>query len=101
MRYYQGLAARKLGQDAKATQLFDELIRMGQERLLTAGELDFFAKFGTRQSPAARKAGAYWLVGLGLLGKGQRAESRKQFEAAVQAHASHLGARVMLATAGD
>jgi hypothetical protein len=101
MRYYQGLAARKLGQDAKATRLFDDLIRMGQERLLAAGELDFFAKFGTRQSPAVRKADAYWLVGLGLLGKGQLAEARKQFAAAVQSHASHLGARVMLATTQD
>jgi tetratricopeptide (TPR) repeat protein len=98
MRYYQGLAARKLGQDARAAQLFDELVRIGQERLHAAGELDFFAKFGTRQSSAVRKADAYYLVGLGLLGKGQLAEARKQFEAALQAHASHLGARVMLAS---
>ena len=65
---------------------------MGKKRLHAAGELDFFAKFGTQQSPAARKADAYWLVGLGLLGKGQLIEARKQFEAALQAHASHLGA---------
>ncbi len=90
MRYYQGLAARKLGQEAKAARLFDELIRIGQERLHAAGELDFFAKFGTRQSPSVRKAEAYWLVGLGHLGKGHVAEARKQFEAALQAHASHL-----------
>ncbi len=101
MRYYQGLAARKLGQEAKAAGLFEELIRLGQERLEAAGELDFFAKFGTRQSPAVRKADGHWLVGLGRLGKGQRAEARKQFEAALQSHASHLGARVMLATAKD
>ena len=99
MRYYQGLSARKLGQDDKAARLFDELVRMGQERLRGAGELDFFAKFGTQQSAAVRKADAYWLVGLGLLGKGQLVEARKQFEMALQSHASHLGARVMLATA--
>ena len=97
MRYYQGLAARKLGQDAKAARLFDEFIRMGQERLGGAGELDFFAKFGARQSPAVRKADAYWLVGLGLLGKGQSAEARKQFQSALQLHTAHLGARIMLA----
>jgi tetratricopeptide (TPR) repeat protein len=101
MRYYQGLAARKLGQDAKAARLFDDLIRMGQDRLHAAGELDFFAKFGSRQSPAVRKADAHWLMGLGLLGKGQRVEARKQFAAAVQAHASHLGPRVMLAAETD
>ena len=92
MRYYQGLAARKLGRDAKAAQLFDELIRAGQERLRPAGELDFFAKFGKRQPPAVRTADAHWLIGLGLLGQGRVAEARKQFEEALQSHASHLGA---------
>ncbi|MGO9112020.1 MAG: DUF5107 domain-containing protein [Thermoguttaceae bacterium] len=101
MRYYQGLAARKLGQEAKAARLFDELIRAGQDRLRREGNLDFFAKFGTRESPAKRKADAYWLMGLGLMGKGQIAEARKQFEAALQSQASHLGARVLLATAKD
>jgi tetratricopeptide (TPR) repeat protein len=97
MRYYQALAARKLGQDAKAAELWDGLIRTGRERLRAAGELDFFAKFGTRQSASVRTADAYWFIGLGLLGKGQTADARKQFEAALQSHASHLGARVMLA----
>jgi len=98
VRYYQGLAARKLGQDARAARIFDELIRLGQDRMQAADDLDFFAKFGTRQSPAVRKADAHWLTGLGLLGKGQPVEARKQFEAALQARNSHLGARVMLAT---
>jgi len=101
MRYYQGLAARKLGQDAKAARLFDELVRLGQERLQAADELDFFAKFGTRQTPAVRKADAHWLVGLGLLGKGQPIVARKEFEAALQSRSSHLGARAMLATLRD
>jgi tetratricopeptide (TPR) repeat protein len=100
MRYYQALAARKLGQDAKAARIFDDLVRVGRNRLHEADDLDFFAKFGARQSPAARKANAYWLLGLGLLGQGRHAEARKQFEAALQSQASHLGARVMLSSGG-
>jgi tetratricopeptide (TPR) repeat protein len=94
--YYQGLAQRKLGQESKAIEIFDRLISTGQERLQAAADLDFFAKFGTRQSPAAQKARAYYLIGLGHLGKGQTAEANKAFEAALQVNVAHLGARKML-----
>ena len=77
-------------------EIFDSLISTGQERLQAAADLDFFAKFGTRQSPAAQQARAYYLFGLGYLGKGQTAEAKRAFEAALQVNVAHLGARKML-----
>jgi tetratricopeptide (TPR) repeat protein len=94
--YYQGLAQRKLGQDSKAMEIFDSLISTGRERLQAAADLDFFAKFGTKQSPAAQQARAYYLTGLGHLGKGQTVEAQRAFEAALQVNVAHLGARKML-----
>jgi hypothetical protein len=37
--------------------------------------MDFFAKFGERQSVAARKARSYYLLGLAELGLGDKAEA--------------------------
>jgi tetratricopeptide (TPR) repeat protein len=97
VRYYQALAQRKLGHEDRAARAFDELINYGTQRLQGGSDLDFFAKFGTRQSVAAQKARAHYLVGLGHLGKGQGADAKKAFEAALELNASHLGARTMLA----
>ncbi len=96
-RYYQGLAYRKLGQDAKAAETFDGLIRSGREKLAAPAGVDFFAKFGTQQSDRVRKAQAHYLIGLGCLGKGETSAARAEFEEAVRLDANHLGAHTMLA----
>ena len=96
-RYFQALAYRKLGQADKAAELLEGLIRHGRERVQAVGELDFFAKFGTRQSPAAQQARAHWLIGLGQLGQGRNAEAQSEFAAALKNNRAHLGARTMAA----
>ena len=93
--YYQGLSQQKLGEPAKATELFDKLVREGEQRLVAPDEVDFFAKFGGKQSPAMRKADAHYLIGLGLLGKDKKAEAEIEFRKALDANAGHLGARTM------
>ncbi|MFI5380109.1 MAG: DUF5107 domain-containing protein [Tepidisphaerales bacterium] len=95
-RYYQSLAQRKMGQEDQASRGFDELIGYGTERLQAGSDVDFFAKFGGRQSIASQKTRAHYLLGLGYLGKGKPAEAKKEFEAALQLNVSHLGARTML-----
>ncbi len=97
IRYYQALAQRQLGQADQANRAFDELVSYGTTRLQTGSDVDFFAKFGARQSVAAQKTQAHYLLGLGYLGKGKKAEARKELEAALQLNLSHLGARTMLA----
>ncbi|MHB1033131.1 MAG: DUF5107 domain-containing protein [Pirellulales bacterium] len=99
-RYYQGLAYRKLGQESKAAEIFEGLVQFGQRALESASGEDFFAKFGTKESENVRKARAHYLVGLGYLGQGKKAEAKRQFEAALAKDASHLGARTMAAALG-
>ena len=95
-RYYQALAHRELGQDARAAECFDGLIRSGKERLESPAKADFFAKFGVQQSDRVRKARAHYLIGLGKLGKGDHPAAKAEFQKALDLEASHLGARMML-----
>jgi tetratricopeptide (TPR) repeat protein len=94
--YYRAMAYRKLGQDARAAEILDGLIRSGQERLTAPAQVDFFAKFGFQQSDRARKAQAHYLIGLGQLGKGDWPAAKAEFQKAIELDASHLGARTML-----
>lgn len=96
VRYYQALAQRQLGREDEANRVFDELISYATKRLEAGSDMDFFEKFGGRESVASQKAMAHYLLGLGHLGKGRKAEAREQFEAALRLNVSHLGARTML-----
>lgn len=91
--YYQGLAFQKLGRNEEASQMFDGLVKFGKERLKAAPSMDFFAKFGERQSAAIRRANAHYLLGLGYLGKGKRDEANAQFNKALELNIDHLGAK--------
>jgi Tfp pilus assembly protein PilF len=65
--------------------------------LKAAPAMDFFEKFGERQSAVAQKAQAHFLLGLGYLGKGQKTEARAEFEKALSLNVNHTGARQQLA----
>ncbi len=85
--YYRGLALKKLGRTEEANQLFDGLIKLGQERLAaveTSTGLSFFAKFGERNTPEVRKARAHHFIGLGYSGKDDLAKAKAEFETAKQ-----------------
>jgi tetratricopeptide (TPR) repeat protein len=92
--YYQGLALRKLGRKAEANQLFESLISFGTERLAASPGLDFFAKFGEKQSERTRLAEAHYLIGLGNLGKGEKEEAKKEFEQTLMLNPSHNWAKM-------
>ena len=94
--YYQGLALQKLGRQADAKKLFEGLIAFGKERLAASPDLDFFAKFGERQSARSRLAEAHYLVGLGLLGEVKKREARSEFEQALKLNPNHAWAKVQL-----
>ncbi len=95
-RYYQGLALKKLGRSEEASRLFDELVQAGKE-LEARVDLDYFAKFGDKQSDTERLARAHYLQGLGFLGKGQTESGKREFQKVLAINASHLGARGRLA----
>lgn len=98
--YYQGLAFRKLGQEDGAERMFEGLIESSKERIRVTPSMDFFAKFGERQSAMIRKANAHYLLGLGYLGKGKRAEAEVEFKRALELNVNHIGARKQLSNVG-
>jgi len=94
--YYQGLAFRQLGQADEADQMFEGLVRFGKERLKVSPSMDFFAKFGEKQSARIRRANFHYLLGLGHLGKGKYEEAKEEFEMALKLNFNHTGARRQL-----
>jgi len=96
MSYYQGLAFRKLGREEKASQIFEKLIDFGKQRLQAASSMDFFAKFGERQSAMYRQANASYLLGLGYLGRGDKEQARTQFKNSLEMNLNHIWAKQQL-----
>jgi tetratricopeptide (TPR) repeat protein len=95
LRYYQGMALKKLGQKKKANENFAGLIDFAKEQFKTTGKLEFFAKFGTRLSEDERLANLHYLTGLGYLGKGKSRKARAEFEKALKLNVNHLWARIL------
>jgi tetratricopeptide (TPR) repeat protein len=96
-RFYQGLCLSKLGKQSAAEKIFEELIETAKRRLSEEADVDFFAKFGERQTPEAREASAHYTLGLGYLGKGQLDMAKAEFEKAVKLNVSHVWASAQLA----
>ena len=82
--YWQGLSLRKIGKEAEAQKVFEGLARYARERLDTAPSMDFFEKFGERQSSRVQNAQAHLLLGLGHLGAGRSAEAAAEFKRALE-----------------
>lgn len=96
-RYHQACALRKLGRDEEAARIFDGLVAHGVKEIAGAASVDYFAKFGEKQSERARVAQAHYLLGLGYRGQGKDAEAHAEFRAALDLAPDHLGAHAQLA----
>jgi tetratricopeptide (TPR) repeat protein len=83
LTYFQGLSWRKLGQDPKARNCFDRLVQFARGQLAKATELDFFAKFGEKESAKRREAHLHYLLGLGLRGQGNEVAAGTEFRKAL------------------
>ncbi len=95
-RFYQAMSLVRLGKRSRASEIFDELIKRGKQRLSEDEQADFFAKFGEGQTAQARKASAHYTLGLGYIGEGQDELARSEFEKAVEMNVSHVWARARL-----
>jgi tetratricopeptide (TPR) repeat protein len=91
--YYMGLALQALGREAESVSVFEGLVQKARDALAAAPAMDFFEKFGERQSARVLQANLHFLVGLGLLGSGQAAEAKAEFEMAVSMDPGHPEAR--------
>jgi tetratricopeptide (TPR) repeat protein len=101
--FYRAKAAQKLGRAAEAAQMFDSLIKSGQEAIRSSGggRPDYFAKFGERESKEVREAQGHYVLGLGYLGSGKQQEAKAELEQAVKLNVDHLEARYQLSTLGE
>ncbi len=100
-RFYQALSMLKLGRADEAIKVFDELIDAGKKQLDEREAADFFAKFGQQASQASRNAAAHYRIGLGLLGKGDTAGAKNEFEQAAKLNLSHPWARYQCSALGQ
>lgn len=89
--FYRALAMEKLGDSEEARSIFEALISLGKERLQST-EADFFAKFGEKETTDDKLSNAYYLVGLGYMGKKMDGEAEKMFKEAVRLNINHVWA---------
>jgi tetratricopeptide (TPR) repeat protein len=80
MTYFQGLSWKRLGRDSDAGRCFELLIRFARAKLAQSASLDYFAKFGEKESAKRREANLHYLLGLGLRGLGKDAEAEAEFK---------------------
>lgn len=98
IKYYQGLSYLKLGKKREADDAFNVLIDEGERKTKQSSpdEVDFFAKFGTREAENARLSNAYLLKGLGYKGLGNITAAKESLKKAVELSAGNLYAGVEL-----
>jgi tetratricopeptide (TPR) repeat protein len=94
--YYQGLAWRKLGDEARAKERFTALAQNGRRGLTAPEPVDFFAKFGVRRPTVVQQAEFHYQIGLGALGLGKKEEARRECAETLRLDVDHLGARTQL-----
>ena len=94
--YFQGMALRKLGRLEDAAELFDRLIEGTEQRLQKQTDVDFFVKFGEKQSEEKRIAQAHTLAGLGYLGKDDEMRALSHFKEARRLDTDQIWARMDL-----
>ncbi|MCX6561223.1 MAG: DUF5107 domain-containing protein [Candidatus Aminicenantes bacterium] len=98
--YYTGMAMAALGRGADANGAFEALRKAAEDRLKSAPAVDFFEKFGERQSAAVQTAQAHYLLGLAKLGLGDQAGAAAEFKAALAANPNHAAAARILEKSG-
>lgn len=96
VRYYQGLSYQKLGNKVKSEEIFNSLVKEGENRIKKGSEVDFFAKFGEKESANVQNSNAYLLKGLGYKGLNDGTSANEALKRAVELSASNLYANVEL-----
>ena len=94
--YYHARSFEALGHADWAELIYEGLQKAGDARVREAGGVDFFAKFGERESAGRRKADALFLRALGESGLGRPAEARASLEEALRHDVSHTWAAAAL-----
>ena len=93
--FYKAMCLKNVGRSDEAIKIFDDLINTGEAKI-EREQVDFFEKFGERQTPDDRRAEGHYLMGLGYLGKGMQKEAKQEFSDAVKLNINHIWANKYL-----
>jgi tetratricopeptide (TPR) repeat protein len=93
--YFKAMSLSKLGDEEASKKILEEMISLGRRRLSNA-EVDFFAKFGEKDTPDDRAAEAWHLIGLGYKGLNDADKSKEAFAKAVELNINHVWAKANL-----
>jgi tetratricopeptide (TPR) repeat protein len=93
LSFYQGMSLKRLGQVKASREKFQGLVKHAAQRLESSPALDFFAKFGERQSAAVHRAQSMYLLGLAQFGLGKKSAARTSFDQAIELDPNHFWAR--------
>ena len=96
IRYSQACAHAKLAQTDMAAEIYEDLIKTGNERLQAKVSEDFFAKFGQKQSRQNQLADAHYTIALGHLGKQEFQKAKTHLDETLKLNINHTWAAVML-----
>jgi tetratricopeptide (TPR) repeat protein len=95
-RYWKGLCLEKTGKKGEAKALFEALVETGKAGIVTQ-YVNFYGAEGTTGSTVEGiNSVAYYTMGLGYLGLGEKAKAKECFEKTVELKRDHLWANTML-----
>ena len=92
LRYYEAMAAKKLGALEKAETILDGLMKFASVE--PGSGVDFFSKFGEREPLHVRQARHHYLRGLVHKARGNAQEALSEFEKALALDVNQLWARI-------
>ena len=93
--FYKAMCLKNAGRSDEAGKIFDGLINVGKGKI-EREDVDFFEKFGERQTPDDRRADGHYLIGLGYLGKNMQKEAKQEFSEAVRLNINQIWANKYL-----
>jgi tetratricopeptide (TPR) repeat protein len=98
--FYQGLALLKLGREEEANIRFNKLIAFGNEHLEEEIKLDYFAVslpdllIWDDDLTFRNKIHCHYMLGLGYLGRGEKAKALNHLTIAARSDVNHQGVQV-------
>jgi tetratricopeptide (TPR) repeat protein len=93
--YFKALAINEINKKDNVTDIFDDMIKAGQETVTDYIEL-FFVSFGPGKTLSEVNSHAYYTVGVGYFGKGNIREAKEYFTKAIETKPDHLWAGYFL-----
>ena len=92
--FNKALSLQKIGNNADAEKLFDELKAYANVQMDSNQGIDFFSKFGNQTNKTARMAEFHYMLGLSHLGQGDIVEANKEFEKTLKLNQNHIWAKI-------